>query len=389
MSDSGQTIADETVSSLPFVTTQEQLLGLTVAVLLVTGLLLAVLPRGIQRLKAILENATEREWGETLEGYLPVGRLTHAIVRLSQLAVVVGGTVGVLHLWGYESPIWYTIEILTVMWPTLSRMVASGAVLITAYFGGLAVSSWMDSLSANTPGIDRHDREIITRVLQLTLLLTAVLFVLTLWNFDISGLLVGAGVIGVILGFAAQETLGSVIAGFILMFSRPFEIGDWIVVGDDRGIVTDITIVHTRIRGPNGEHVIIPNEVVGSQTIRNRSNENRLRFAVDVGVDYDADLETAREVAREAVDSLEIVEETPFPSVRIEELDDSSVVLRIRFWVDRPNTEKMWKAEDEVLEAVKTALEDARINIPYPHLRSVPDAKPTRDKQMVSSYEQD
>ena len=388
MSDSGHTIAEETVSSLPFVTTQEQLLGLTVVLLLMAGLLLAILPYGIRHLKTALENATEREWGETLDGYLPVGRLTYAIVRFSQLTVVVGGTVGVLHLWGYESPIWYTMEILTVMWPTLSRMVASGIVLIAAYFGGLAISSWMDSLSANTPGIDRHDREIITRVLQLTLLLTAVLFVLTLWNFDISGLLVGAGVIGVILGFAAQETLGSIIAGFILMFSRPFEIGDWIVVGDDRGIVTDITIVHTRIRGPNGEHVIIPNEVVGSQTIRNRSKENRLRFAVDVNVDYDADLETAREVAREAVDSLDIVEETPFPSVRIEELDDSSVVLRIRFWVDRPNTEKMWKAEDEVLEAAKTALEDAGINIPYPHLRSVTDAKPTKDKQMVSSYEQ-
>ena len=132
----------------------------------------------------------------------------------------------------------------------------------------------------------------------------------------------------------------------------------------------------------------IPNEVVGSQTIRNRSKENRLRLAVDVDVDYDADLETAREVAREAVDSLDIVEETPFPSVRIEELDDSSVVLRIRFWVDRPNTEKMWKVEDEVLKAAKTALEDAGINIPYPHLRSVTDAKPTKDKQMVSSYEQ-
>ncbi|AGB38824.1 mechanosensitive ion channel family protein [Natronococcus occultus] len=389
MSDSGQAIAEETVSSLPVVTTEEQLLALTVAVLLGTVLLLAVFPRGIQRLQTTLEDATERDWGETLERYLPVGRLAHAIVRLGQLGVVVGGIVGVLHLWGYESPVWYTIEILTAMWPSLSRMVASGVVLLAAYLGGLAVASWMDSLSANAPGIDRHDREIITRVLQLTLLITAVLFVLTLWNFDISGLLVGAGVIGVVLGFAAQETLGSVIAGFILMFSRPFEIGDWIVVGDDRGIVTDITIVHTRIRGPNGEHVIIPNEVIGSRTIRNRSNESRLRFAVDVGVDYETDLETAREVAQEAVESLEIVEETPFPSVRIEELADSSVVLRIRFWIAKPNTEKMWKAEDEVLGAAKTALEDAGVNIPYPHLRSVTEAKPTREPRSISQSNQD
>ncbi|WP_312854309.1 mechanosensitive ion channel family protein [Natronococcus sp. JC468] len=289
--------------------------------------------------------------------------------------VLGSGLAGVLHLWGYESLVWYTVELVTAMWPALSRLLGTGFVLICAYLGVIATSSWIDAFSTNTPGIDRHDREIITRVLQILILIVAALFVLTVWNFDISNLLVGAGLIGVILGFAAQETLSSVIAGFILMFSRPFEIGDWIVVGEDRGIVTEITIVHTRIRGPNGEHVVIPNEVIGSQRIRNRSKESRLRFSVDVGVDYDANIEAAREVAQEAVESIEMVEETPFPSVRIEELADSSVVLRIRFWIKKPNTEKMWKAEDEVLETVKTALEDAEINIPYPHLRSVTEEK--------------
>jgi small conductance mechanosensitive channel len=364
-------ILEEIVSALPFVSIEEHRLLLTIALLLVTTLLLALLPRGPRYLKQTLENDSVQKQYDELNEYLPLGRIVRSAFRIGQLAVLGGGLVGLLHLWGYESPVWYTAELVAAMWPTLSRMLGTGGILVCAYLGVIATSSWMRSFSSNTPGIDRHDREIITRVLQITLLITAALFILTLWNFDISGLLVGAGVIGIILGFAAQETLGSVIAGFILMFSRPFEIGDWIVVGEDRGIVTEITIVHTRIRGPNGEHVIIPNEVIGSQTIRNRSKENRLRFSVDVGVDYDADIEAARDVAQEAVESVEMVEETPFPSVRIEELEDSSVVLRIRFWIHRPNTEKMWKAEDEVLEEVKTALEDANINIPYPHLRSV------------------
>ncbi|NKE37818.1 mechanosensitive ion channel family protein [Natronococcus sp. JC468] len=382
---SGHTIFEETVLYSLLLVIEEHPFVLTATLLIGISLVLLLLPWGLRFLGTLLEKRTERDWSETLDNYLPLTHFIHAFVRLGQLTVVVGGAIGLLHLWSYESPVWYTVGILTTMWPTLSRILGSGAVLIIAYVSGLAISSWMDSVSSNTSSIDRHDREIIKRVLQITVLITAVLFILTLWNFDVSGLLVGAGVIGVILGFAAQETLGSVIAGLILMFSRPFEIGDWIVVGDDRGIVTEITIVHTRIRGPNGEHVIIPNEVIGSQTIHNRSRENRLRFSVDVGIDYEADIETAREVAQEAVESLEIVEETPFPSVRIEELDDSSVVLRIRFWVNKPNTEKMWKAEDEALEAVKTALEDAGINIPYPHLRSVTEEKPTKSKHTIAN----
>jgi small-conductance mechanosensitive channel len=369
------TIFENIVSSLPLVSIEEHRLLLTIALLLVTTLLLILLPRGPPYLKGMLKNESIQNQYNALSEYLPLGRIVRSIFRISQIAVLGGGLVGLLHIWGYESPVWYTAELATTMWSTLSRMLGTGFVFFCAYLGVIATSSWMNSLPSNRTGIDQHDREILTRVIQITILITAALFTLTLWNFDISGLLVGAGLVGIILGFAAQETLGSVIAGFILMFSRPFEIGDWIVVGEDRGIVTEITIVHTRIRGPNGEHVIIPNEVIGSQTIRNRSKENRLRFSVDVGVDYDADIEAAREVAQQAVESVEMVEETPFPSVRVEELADSSVVLRIRFWVNKPNTEKMWKAEDEVRETVKTALEDAEINIPYPHLRSVTEEK--------------
>ena len=160
-----------------------------------------------------------------------------------------------------------------------------------------------------------------------------------------------------------------------MMLSRPFEIGDWIEVGEDRGVVTDITIVHTRIRGPNGEHIIIPNEVIAQQKIRNRSAEKRIRFSVDVGIDYRADVDAAREIAKQTVEEIDMVAESPFPSVLVEELNDSEVTLRIRFWIDRPNAEKLWRVENDVLSEVKAALTKEGINIPYPHQRIITDEK--------------
>ena len=78
------------------------------------------------------------------------------------------------------------------------------------------------------------------------------------------------------------------VAAFVLIVARPFEIGESVAIGDDEGTVTDITIINTRIRNPNGEEVVIPNENVLNATVTNRTSLDRLRLSVDIGVDYDA-----------------------------------------------------------------------------------------------------
>ncbi len=97
---------------------------------------------------------------------------------------------------------------------------------------------------------------------------------------------------------AARQTLGSLLAGFMLMFARPFEIGDWVEIEEKEGIVTDISIVNTRIQTFDGEYVMIPNDTVGGSTIVNRSRKGRLRLEVDVGIDYDARRRTGRRTWR-------------------------------------------------------------------------------------------
>jgi len=76
--------------------------------------------------------------------------------------------------------------------------------------------------------------------------------VVGLFTDNVGGLLVGAGFLGIVVGMAARQTLGAILAGFVLMFSRPFEVGDWVEIGDHEGTVTEISIMSTRLRSFDG-----------------------------------------------------------------------------------------------------------------------------------------
>ncbi|NHN48999.1 mechanosensitive ion channel family protein [Halostella sp. JP-L12] len=224
----------------------------------------------------------------------------------------------------------------------------------------------LSELQDSSHAVSEHQREITLRLTQVVLWSLGIIVVLGVWNFNLSGLLVGAGFLGIIVGMAARQTLGSMLAGFVLMFARPFEIGDWVEIGDEEGIVTDITIVNTRIQTFNGEYVMIPNDVVSGNTIINRTRKGRLRIEVDVGVDYDADVERASEVAKAAMGEVDDILTVPTPQVVVKEFDDSSVLLGLRFWIDNPSARRKWRARTSVIQAVKTAFEDEGIKIPFP-----------------------
>lgn len=218
--------------------------------------------------------------------------------------------------------------------------------------------------SRNT--ITDHQREVAHHVVQLSVIVLAGLSVLAFWGVEPSNLLIGAGAFGLIVGLAARQTLGAVLAGFVLLGSRPFEVGDWVIVDDQEGIVTDISIVNTQLRTFDDEHVMIPNDQITESHVVNRSRSGRLRIQVSVGVDYDADVGRAAEVASEAMDGLDEVMDAPHPDVVVERFGDSAVVLNLRFWISNPSARRKWAAQTTVVESVKAAFEREGIAIPFP-----------------------
>jgi len=289
----------------------------------------------------------------------------HLVVTLGTMFVAAAGGLVIVAVWGLSNQL---LGVFTAnLGPeALVRFGISVLFLIGAYTMTGLIRQLVEQIARARGSLGEHEREIAFRVGQVTLYVISSLLILTLWQVNIGGILVGAGFLGIVVGMAARQTLGALLAGFVLMFSRPFEIGDWIEVGDNEGIVTDITIVNTRIQTFDGEYVMVPNDVVSSQSLINRSRKGRLRIEVEVGVDYDADAERAAEVARSAVKQQEEPMTVPTPQVVLKRFDDSAVVLGVRYWIDNPSARRRWRSKTAVIGAVKRAFEAEGIKIPFP-----------------------
>ncbi|WP_423995615.1 mechanosensitive ion channel family protein [Halorubrum trapanicum] len=256
------------------------------------------------------------------------------------------------------------------------------AYALTDFLGGV-----VREVGAESASISKHQQEVILRITQLTVYTSAILAVVGLFTENVGSLLVGAGFLGIVVGMAARQTLGAILAGFVLMFSRPFEVGDWVEIGDHEGTVTEISIMSTRLRSFDGEVITMPNDDVRSGSIVDRSRRNRLRIEVEVGVDYDTDVERAAAVVEEAVADVEDVAEMPEPNAVTKRFDDSAVVLGLRYWIRNPSMRKRWRTQTAAMNAMKGALEDDGIVIPFPQQTLSARAEGASGPQLDASVE--
>ncbi|WP_348610188.1 mechanosensitive ion channel family protein [Halobaculum rarum] len=331
----------------------------------VTALLLA--PRSVRVAHRVVRDRVlghERVPVEatTVDWRLPVT----AVVRTIQFAVTLGCGLAVLLVWGYVGVALAAVDAMAATVPGLVRLLVTVGVVAAALIGIDLLESRLDDYARQSDSINQHQKGIVFRVLQVSVLGAAVVGTLTVWGINLGGLLIGAGFLGIVVGTASRTTIGSLIAGFVLMFSRPFELGDWVEIDGEEGIVADITVINTRIRTAGGEVVVIPNERVANATVSNRTHLGQLRLSVDVGVDYAADLGVAEEVVNDALANVSEVEDNPPPQVVPKSFGDSAVVLECRFWIDTPSAPKRALATAAVVREVKAALDDAGIKIPYP-----------------------
>ena len=184
---------------------------------------------------------------------------------------------------------------------------------------------------------------------------------------NVAAALAGLGVAGIAVGFAAQDMLANIIAGFVVFWDKPFRVGDFIRVADQYGQVRDITLRSTRIRTNQNSYVVIPNKNIVDDVLVNQSEQGELRLDVPVGIAYKEDIASARAVLLAAVAELPDVMKNPAPAVVVVGLGDSSVDLEVRVWIANARAEQPTTVE--VVEAAKVALDGADIEIPFPHMQ--------------------
>jgi small-conductance mechanosensitive channel len=292
--------------------------------------------------------------------------LSDFFLRTLQIGVLVGAVIGLFVIWGQVNLAVSAVEYVFISLPVFGQVAITGGIFLFAYIAADLFEQTIRDLGEDANRITDHQQEVLTRMGNLAILVFAIAAVLTLWGLNLSGLLVGAGFLGIVVGMAARQTLGSMVAGFVLMFSRPFTIGDWVEVGENEGIITEITIMNTRMRNFDGESIVIPNDIVSNHAVINRSEQGHLRLRVDIGIDYDADPDHAEEVAVEAISAADAVADSPPPAVVPTSFGDSAVILEMRFWINRPTPPRKWRATREVINRVKQRFEEEEIKIPFP-----------------------
>ena len=181
-----------------------------------------------------------------------------------------------------------------------------------------------------------------------------------------SSILSALGVSGVAIGFAFRDILQNYFAGILLLWREPFKIGDQIVTSSNfEGTVEGIEMRATFIRTYDGRRVVIPNSSLFIDSVTVNTAFDKRRLEVDVGIGYGDDIETARRVISEVLQSTEGVLQDPSPDVLIVELADFSVVLRARYWTRSGRADEL-VAQDKVLTAIKKALTENGIDLPFP-----------------------
>ncbi len=139
-----------------------------------------------------------------------------------------------------------------------------------------------------------------------------------------AGILASSAVIGVVLGFAAQRTLGNVIAGLLIAFSQPLRIGDRVTIGGQQGTVEEIHLTYTFIRTEDNARLVIPNETLASDTIRNATIVDRKQLAeVSFQVPLNQDLEHLLALMRNSEDG-------PAPDVSLVGMDAANAMICMR-----------------------------------------------------------
>jgi len=330
-------------------TATNQRLAITVAA---TGFVLLVL-LSYRDVQSWLTKQTKPLYADILTTVLLLGS------SVLSLLVIIG-------VWGVREDLSEVLTETGIGSEMIVRISISFVILVITYILWRFIKRLLHDVIASSTSVTDHQEEVTHRVVQVVLWSFSIVFVLGIWVDDLSGLLVGAGFLGIVLGMATRQTLATILAGFVLMLSRPFEVGHWIEIDDREGVVAEFSVFNTELQSFDGEYIIVPNDVVTSSIVTNRSKKGRLRVEVDVGIDYDADPEQAMTIARDALEGVEEVLDVPEPQVIVKRFGDSAIILSIRFWIDNPSSRKRWTAKTKATNAIKTQFGAADIKIPYP-----------------------
>lgn len=232
----------------------------------------------------------------------------------------------------------------------------------------LAIGWWIiNKLSARLGKLvglraDAALQSFISTLANIVLKVLLMVSVASMIGIETTSFVAAIGAAGLAIGLALQGSLANFAGGVLILMFRPFRIGDWIEAQGVSGTVDSIQIFHTVLRTGDNKTVIMPNGSLSNGIITNTNRQPTRKVVFDVGVDYDADLQKARNVLLELAQDPRVLQD-PAPQAVVSTLGDSSITVSLRIWT---KTADYWDVLFMLNEHARDRLKAEGIDIPFP-----------------------
>lgn len=205
-------------------------------------------------------------------------------------------------------------------------------------------------------------RPFITSFVETVLKIALLLISVSILGAKLSGLITVVAAMGFAVGIALQGSLGNFASGILILFLKPYEVGDWIQIDDKFGQVNEIGIFNTTLITPGSKTLIVPNSKITDDVVTNYSKKGIVRLELNTHIPYSEDFPKVKQLIVEELDKLPKVLKDPKPEIGIENFDSHNITLAIRPFV-LPNN--YWEATFDTNQAIKKVFHENGIKVAY------------------------
>ena len=242
------------------------------------------------------------------------------------------------------------------------KLLAALLIYLIGRWVAKALTRWVrrSIIKAN---VDATLSRFLSSIVYMVLIVFVVLTALSALGVNTTNFLAILGAAGLAVGLALKDSLSNFAAGVMLVFFRPFRMGDYIEAAGISGTVVSIKIFNTILRTSDNRVITVPNALIYADTITNFSAEDKRRIDLVIGIGYDDDIARAKALIQGVLGQDDRILDEPPPVMLVVELGESSVDIAVRPWVNRADYSQV---RSDLLEHIKRALEAAGLSIPYP-----------------------
>ena len=266
---------------------------------------------------------------------------------------------------------YYGLEFLTILdpySPELTLIFTLAEILLVTFVITRIINvviAWYAERGARQK-MSEHILFVLKKIINVVIFILAFLVILDVVGIDITGIAVGLGVGGIAIAFALQNVLSDVFSAFSIYFDKPFEIGDFIIVGSYAGTVKKIGMKSTRVQLLQGEELVLSNRELTSTSVRNFKKMKKRRIVFHFGVTYDTPskkLEKIPDMVKKIVNSQELAEAD---RVHFTEFGDFSLNFEVIFYMKKGDYVLYRDTQQQINFAIKSAFEKEGIEMAFP-----------------------